>query len=93
MIGALLLVPASGHAGGCAHAYNRCSLQELLNYWFPETTGDPNHSLKRKDGMGHSYEFPQLARYIDNDVSDFSWDKVFILVKGTSHRGREEREF
>ena len=65
-----------GYAAGCQHAYARCSLQELLKLWFPDTTGDPSHSLKKKDGHGRLYEFPQLARFVDNDVSDFSWDKV-----------------
>ena len=64
------------HAKACQYSSTRCSLNELIQFWFPDTTGDPNHSLKKKDGHGRLYEFPQLAKYVDNDVSDFSWEKV-----------------
>ncbi len=66
--------------GRCRYSYTRCSLEDSVKEIFPLTTDPTYKILKRSDnrpGAPMIIEVPQLADYVDNDVSDFSWDKVF----------------
>ena len=82
----LCLLPAlvDGNGGNppgkrCYHAYERCPLEELLKSYFPNDP-NPERELSFRDAHNRGpYKFPQLATRIDNNVSDFSWDKVLFV--------------
>ena len=46
---------------------------------FPDTDPKRPDVLRRKCGFKWMMEFKQLGGRTDNDVSDFSWDKVFFI--------------
>ncbi len=71
----------------CYHAYNGCSLKELIKSYFPNSP-NPHKELSFRDAHNRGpYKFRQLATYIDNDVSDFSWDKVLFIGGGSYKPG------
>ena len=83
-----LLAGGGGNShAGCLHSYDRCSREALVQSFFPGST-NPDQELVLSDTSGKKRPFKQLASHVDNDVSDFSWDKVlFISSIGTFKPG------
>ena len=75
----LCLLSEVVYGGYCRYPHKRCSIDDSIKELFPLTTDPTYNVLKRSDNHGGVLEFPQLANYVDNDVSDFSWDKVFWM--------------
>ena len=66
----------------CLYEYNRCSRADLLKMLYPDSP-NPDQQLVYFDPHNRKHTFKQLASHVDNDISDFSWDKVLFIGGGS----------